>query len=83
MEDKWSQKRDSQKRKRTQKRKERGSGSGRGIITRGGREEELSQEEQEEENQTNCKFAIAFVRTCLSLVDLLKKTAGRRTGAFT
>ena len=35
-------------------------------------EEQSSEEEQEEENQTNCcKSAIAFVKTCLSLVDLL------------
>ena len=57
----------------------------RGIVRRGRRgpedrrevhpeeellEEESSQEEQEEENQTNHNSAIAFVKTCLSVVDL-------------
>jgi len=34
-------------------------------------EEESWEEEQEEENETNGKSAIAFVKTCLSLVHLL------------
>ena len=49
------------------------------------RDEEPPEEEQEEENQRNGKSAIAFVKTCLSLVHLLftggrQKTAGMRTG---